>query len=168
MKVSDITSADWALSTAQIAEVVEGIADINQCIAIILTTKKGSDPFRPTFGSDIWEWIDRPLPVAMPNMKRAIHEAVGTWEPRVIITNIEHEYQDASGASEGVLAGIKFNITWRLRNSARTGTAEVNLGLYNQLVKAAQTQIPPAYTSAQLTDEAGNPIITEAGQNIIV
>ncbi|MGI9158240.1 MAG: GPW/gp25 family protein, partial [Saprospiraceae bacterium] len=90
MNVNDIKSADWALATSGISQVVEGVDDINQCLAIITATKKGSDPFRPTFGSDIWDWIDRPLALALPNMKRAITEAVGTWEPRVVVTTIEH------------------------------------------------------------------------------
>ena len=54
--LDDITSADWSLtldanspsgsSGSGIGNVVQGIADINQCIGIILATPPGSDPLR--------------------------------------------------------------------------------------------------------------------------
>jgi len=65
--LNDIASADWSLmldssspsgrSGSGIGQVVEGVADINQCIGIILSTPKGSDPLRPTFACDLWRWI---------------------------------------------------------------------------------------------------------------
>lgn len=167
MNLNDIKSADWSLAVGAIGNVVEGIDDINQCIVTILSTKKGSDPFRPDFGSDVWEWIDRPLPVAVPNMKRAIFEAVGLWEPRVIVTSVEHAYQNEAGRQEPVQAGMKFNISWKLRQTQTTGSVEVILGLYDQLVKAAQ-QTPPVLTNQQLTTETSEELQTETSQNIVV
>jgi len=167
MNVSDIKSADRSLATANIGDVVEGIDDINQCIVIILSTKKGSDPFRPDFGSNIWEWIDRPLPLAVPNMKRAIFEAIGLWEQRVIVTKVEHAYQNEAGASAPVHAGIRFNISWKLRKSQTTGAVEVTLGLYDALVKNAQKQTP-ILTYTNLTTENQETILAETGENIVV
>lgn len=167
MNVSDIKSSDWALSLAEISEAVEGVDDINQCIGIILSTVKGSDPFRPTFGSDVWDFIDRPLPIAIANMKRAIREAIDLWEPRVIVTNVEHTYQNEAGTTDGVLAGMKFNISWKLKESFTTGTVEVNFGLYDKLIKSTQTEVP-ATPNANLTTEDGDPLLTEGGDNITI
>jgi len=58
--LADITSADWSLMLdspgqpgAGIGNVVMGVDDVDQCIAIILTTPKGTDVLRPTFGTDL-------------------------------------------------------------------------------------------------------------------
>ncbi len=44
--------------------VVQQIADVGQCIRIILTTPKGSDPLRPAFGCDAGNFLDLPLDAA--------------------------------------------------------------------------------------------------------
>ena len=86
--LADITSADWSLeldSTAGagpgsgIGKVVQGISDITQCIQIILTTPKGSDPLRPTFGIDLWQYLDAPINQATPAIVREVTEAIMHW-----------------------------------------------------------------------------------------
>ena len=59
--LNEITYVDWQLKLNSIGEVAQGVDDINQCIAIILLTKKGTVPHRPTFGSDIYKYIDYPI-----------------------------------------------------------------------------------------------------------
>ena len=59
--LNEITYIDWQYKLNKIGSVAEGVEDINQCIAIILLTQKGSDPLRPTFGSDIYKYIDYPI-----------------------------------------------------------------------------------------------------------
>src|ERR1700677_1185091 len=93
--LDDITSADWSLALdtpgrpgSGIGNVVQGIADVNQCISIILTTPKGSDPLRPTFGADIWHHIDAPIDTAIPAIVREVTEAILRWEPRVTVVSI--------------------------------------------------------------------------------
>lgn len=46
--LTEITYVDWQLKFNTIGGVAEGVEDINQCIAIILLTRKGSVPHRPT------------------------------------------------------------------------------------------------------------------------
>jgi phage baseplate assembly protein W len=167
VNVSDIKSADWSFSVSSIGEAVEGVADINQCIGVIIGTQKGSDPFRPDFGSDVWDWIDRPLGIAIPNMKRAIIEAVALWEPRVTITGIEYAYQNTAGENAPVYSGARFNIYWKLKQTQTTGTAEVTLGLYDTIQKAEQTQ-PPVPLFITLLTESGDVVQTEAGENIVI
>ena len=96
--LNDIASADWSLeldansptgkSGSGIGSVVQGVADVNQCIGIILATPQGSDPLRPTFASNLWRWIDAPITVARPNLVREVVEAITKWEPRVRVLSV--------------------------------------------------------------------------------
>ena len=58
------------LASDRYGEIVTGVADIGQCIYIILATPKGSDPHRPTFGSEINLYIDYPIDAARPHSVR--------------------------------------------------------------------------------------------------
>lgn len=167
MNIQDIKSADWSLGKSGLGAVVEGIDDINQCIVIILSTLKGSDPLRPLFGCDVWQWVDRPLSVSVPFLKRAIREAIDLWEPRVLVTSIDYVYQDASGDTAGsVLSGVRFKVAWKLRKTLTTGSVEINLGLYDAIIKAAQQSIVQT-TPSMITTEAGDPITTESSAFLI-
>ena len=84
-----ITTKDirnWQVDINDPAAIVEGIDDIRQCIHIILTTVPGSDPLRPEFGSNVYKYLDQPLPVAKPQIIYAVTEAVGRWEKRLEVT----------------------------------------------------------------------------------
>lgn len=85
-----INTQVWGISTIGYGVIVQGLASIRQCIDIILRTRKKTDPFRPEFGSDISKYIDLPLSIAIPNIKRAIMEAIEIWEPRIKIVAIRH------------------------------------------------------------------------------
>jgi len=117
--LDDIQSADWSVmldsSSAQpapgkgLGNVVQGVADINQCIAIILSTPKGSDPLRPTFAYDLWQWIDAPINVARPALVREIVEAVTKWEPRVRLLSVVIDLVPGS------LSNLSVTIVWQLK-----------------------------------------------------
>ena len=62
--LNEITYVDWQCKLNEIGGIAEGVNDINQCIAIILETPKGSDPHRPDFGSDILKYVDYPINIA--------------------------------------------------------------------------------------------------------
>jgi len=135
--LSDITSGDWSLMLdsssaaaaagqaaqgAGIGNVVQGVADINQCVGIILATPKGSDPLRPTFACDLWRWIDAPISIARPNLVREVVEAITKWEPRVrvlsVVVNLE----------PGTLANLTVTITWQLKvDVAGVGNQQLTL-----------------------------------------
>lgn len=87
----------------KIGEVVTEVDDINQCISIILNTVKGSDPLRPLFGCDAFLFLDKPVNVAIPNIIKAIVEAVGIWEKRAVIRTVQHETAED---------GLTFRIGW--------------------------------------------------------
>ena len=111
-----ITSAYWQLDLEDFG-IVQGLADIQQCIYIILVTRKGTDPTRPNFGCGIYEYIDKPMNIAVPNMKREIATAIRMYEPRVKIIRILHTVE---------VAKLTFTIEWEF--AGQTGNTIINYG----------------------------------------
>lgn len=106
--LQDIKYADWQPKLNNIGEVAEGIDDINQCIAIILSTQKGSVPHRPEFGSNIYKYIDYPVNEAIPNIIRETIDAISLWEKRIDIENVTAKIVEQQ---------IKIQIEWTLKES---------------------------------------------------
>jgi phage baseplate assembly protein W len=117
--LSDIRSADWSLKLGAIGDVVEGIADIEQCLAVILTTPKGSDVLRPTFGADLFGYIDSPMTVAIPAIVREVSAAIAIWEPRVSLISVQ--VAPASDATSQAGAHLSLRLKWQLK---LTGTSQ--------------------------------------------
>ncbi|HEY6417581.1 MAG TPA: GPW/gp25 family protein [Candidatus Binataceae bacterium] len=120
--LADITSADWSLKLGAIGQVVQGIADVDQCIVIILTTPLGSDPLRPTFGSDIWRYIDFPINIARPSIVRELTSAITTWEPRVTVLNVATGPVLDGSTQSG--AQLTVTVTWQLKLSGAPTPAQ--------------------------------------------
>lgn len=76
------------LASDRFGEIVTGVADIDQCIYIILGTPKGSDPHRPTFGCDLHLYIDYPIDVARPHIVREVVAALRQWEQRIKVMRV--------------------------------------------------------------------------------
>jgi hypothetical protein len=117
--LTEITEKDWGLSIETQGDVVQGISDINQCIYIILMTVKGTDPLRPDFGCDVFQWLDKPVNNAIPNMVKAVADAIKKWETRVIVTKVA-----------AVLDGstVKITIEWEGLGRNLTGSLDVKYG----------------------------------------
>jgi Bacteriophage baseplate protein W len=111
--LTDITSADWSLKLGAIGSVVQGLADVEQCLEIIVTTPKGSDPLRPAFGADLWRYIDFPINTALPAIVREVTAAVTVWEPRVTLISVGVSPGTDAPAQAG--AQLAVTITWRLK-----------------------------------------------------
>src|ERR1700730_13875070 len=111
--LADISSADWSLRLGAIGAIVQGIRDIDQCIAIILTTPRGSDPLRPTFGADLWQYIDNPISVAIPSIVREVNAAIAMWEPRVTVQSINVSPAGESSVQSG--AHLSVSVRWQLK-----------------------------------------------------
>jgi phage baseplate assembly protein W len=116
--LADISSASWSLMLDQtagggpgsgIGRVVQSLADIGQCIGIILGTLPGEDPFRPTFGCDLTQYIDRPLPAVLPAIVGAVTNAIETWEPRVKVLSVT-----AQPGGAAVPGQITVSVTWQI------------------------------------------------------
>ena len=115
-----ITSADWSMQIdatfgdgSGIGNVVQGIDDVAQCIAIILSTPKGSDILRPTFGADLWKYIDKPINRSLPAIVRDAMDALTRWEPR--ITNLVVAATPIIDGSSQTGAKLLLSITWSLK-----------------------------------------------------
>lgn len=112
-----ITSVSWSLMLDQTAQggpgsglgkVVQNLNDIEQCIFIILTTMVGEDPLRPTFGIDILKFIDMPITSAIPAIVGEVTRALGLWEPRISVQNVNVQ------RSSTHLASFVVTVTWAL------------------------------------------------------
>lgn len=134
--VSQITSKDWSLKLWAIGEVVQGIADIEQCIRIIFTTPLGSDPLRPTFGADLWKYIDRPIDRSLPAIVREVTDAITLWEPRIILNSVSASVVTDGTSQSG--AKLLLTVNWRLKvGGINSTTTSVNIGRKAQLPLAA-------------------------------
>ncbi|HUO06584.1 MAG TPA: GPW/gp25 family protein [Candidatus Binataceae bacterium] len=126
--LADISSADWSLKLGAIGNVVQGLGDVEQCLAIIVTTPKGSDPLRPTFGADVWRYIDFPISVALPAIVREVTTAVLVWEPRVTLISV-----NAAPVLDGSWqSGAHLNVTlqWQLKlGGAAAPTQSTSVGI---------------------------------------
>ncbi|MBP3847430.1 GPW/gp25 family protein [bacterium] len=118
MKLNEITYIDWQYKLNEIGGIAQGVDDINQCIALIITTRKGSVPHRPTFGSDVYKYVDYPVNEAKPNIIRETIDAIALWETRItvnsVLVDIENEH-------------INIKVQWKLKENSTTGTANIDL-----------------------------------------
>ena len=116
--LNEIKSVDWQPKLNQIGNIVEGIEDIDQCIKIILMTRKGTDPHRPEFGSDIWKYIDYPINEAVPNIIREAFDAIALWETRVQINSITAQINESQ---------IILKIDRQIKGADESGILEVTV-----------------------------------------
>lgn len=137
--LADITSADWSLmldATASvlglptgIGNVVEGLDDIEQCLAIILTTPPGSDPLRPIFACDLFQFIDQPISIALPAIVAAVFDAIELWEPRIVAENVS--------AQPGAVGQLLVSVTWRVNLPGSVPqTTTVTIGALAEAISA--------------------------------
>ncbi|HUY28621.1 MAG TPA: GPW/gp25 family protein [Candidatus Binataceae bacterium] len=117
--LADIRSADWSLKLGAIGQVVQGVADVDQCVAIILTTPTGSDPLRPTFGCDIWRYLDHPISEALPAIVRELTAALTLWEPRITLLSVAAMPVLDTTTQSG--AHLNVSVTWQLKLSGPAG-----------------------------------------------
>jgi len=80
------------ISLTNFGQSLTGIDDVKQCIELLVTTPKGSDPLRPNYGVDLLSYLDRPTN-KLAGLKKDILQQITNYEPRVtkvdklIITN---------------------------------------------------------------------------------
>ena len=117
--LTDIKAADWSLMLdaaghpgSGIGSVVTGVDDVNQCIAIILTTPKGTDVLRPTFGTDLWKFIDAPISEARPALVREVTQSIMQWEPRVRVLSVTGLPLNMTATQPG--AHVEITVAWQL------------------------------------------------------
>lgn len=77
---------NWQISISDPQAIVEGIDDIVQCVNVILITIPGSDPLRPSFGANVYKYLDKPLATVKAQIIYEATEAVNKWEKRIRVT----------------------------------------------------------------------------------
>lgn len=98
----------WQPTLDGAPDLVEGFADVEQAIYLILSTSKGSVPHRPDFGCDTLELQDMSFQAAAPLFIQRATDAILTFEPRVEKLKITaKQYDQPQG-----FAGAIFNIAW--------------------------------------------------------
>lgn len=79
---------NWQISINDPNVILADRDDIAQSVFIILSTMKGSDPLRPTFGSDIYTFLDMPINTATPMIVYEVYDAIERWENRISIKSV--------------------------------------------------------------------------------
>jgi uncharacterized protein len=103
----DVTPAPNTTAT-HITAVVANADDINQCLGIIAQTPQGADPHRPDFASNVFSYIDWPIPEAQPYVVRELVGAVQKWEPRVTLDQLTVEPYKPS------ISSLRITAQWSL------------------------------------------------------
>lgn len=154
IRYTDINSAYWQLSLGGIGNVVQAVEDINQCILIIVTTRKGADPFRPNFGCGIFELLDRPINLVIAEMCKSITDAIALFETRIVVTSVTYEITYSS---------IDFSIGWKLKQGLPSGSITIPFGVEKKFLELP-TGFQPAPQGILTSDEDA---LTTQSDNII-
>ena len=112
-RLADIQSLHWQPALGGDG-IVENLDDLNQAIQVILRTPKGSDPHRPEFGSNVYQYLDKPLPSVLGKIIYEATTAIGRWEKRLDVTRISASRNDAAHTVfkiEGTVVGSAEQIT---------------------------------------------------------
>jgi phage baseplate assembly protein W len=118
IQLGKINSVYWQPKLGETGAVVEGLDDIDQCIRLIITTPRGSLPLRPLFGCDAWQELDAPVNSAIPNICKAVREALTLWEPRITVIAIRAKIDESH---------ITITIEWNAVASAAKRITEVEI-----------------------------------------
>jgi len=113
------SQVDWQPTVGKISEKLRRkVDDVDQCLKIILGTPKGSDPFRPEFGSDLYKLVDVPVNIAYPQIVAETVTAISVWEKRIKIENISRSLNETGDK-------ITIQIKWTLKDEEVQQTTEV-------------------------------------------
>jgi phage baseplate assembly protein W len=86
-------------------EIVSAVDDLHQSISNLILTPLGAVPTEPEKGCDVMPYIDRHADEAIPNVTRAIWDALLMWEPRIVVQDIK--------VTQAAYAHFECAIYWR-------------------------------------------------------
>jgi len=112
-------AAFWSPQIAEIGQIVEDAQEVNQTIGIILQTPKGTDPHRPTFGSNLHNYLDYPIDRAKPHLIRETVRALREWEPRITVEKVTVMLASFEPQQ------VRIQVQWKLVGDTTFRTAEV-------------------------------------------
>jgi phage baseplate assembly protein W len=86
-------------------------SEVEQAVIIILSTPIGTRVMRPRFGSRLHELMFAPINVqTMAQARRYVEEALGMWEPRIQVTNVEAYPDDQARGGACILLEIHYEV----------------------------------------------------------
>ena len=80
------------VNNAAFGEIAAGYDDLAQDVRTIILTRKGSVPLEPDKFCGALDYVDYPLPVAVPRMTRECWDALEHYAPRIIVEKVTVEY----------------------------------------------------------------------------
>jgi len=83
-------------------DIVVSVDDLDQSIANIVLTPKGSVPTEPEKGCDILGAIDKHPSIGIPLLTREIWDALTIWEPRIVLQDVKVAMPEFSRFSTSV------------------------------------------------------------------
>lgn len=94
-----------------------GPEDLDTSMRVILMTAPGERVMRPKFGCAIWEQLFEPINAnTLGLMERAVRQAIGQWEPRVDVDEVEVTPDTGSYGKVSIRIGYRVRATNDKRN----------------------------------------------------
>lgn len=91
-----------------------GVSDIEQAIRVILGTALGERPMRPEFGCAVHDFVFDTIDAELVGrVEAAVHTALARWEPRIDVTALEFELDEAQRGT------LVITITYRVLTTSR-------------------------------------------------
>jgi uncharacterized protein len=87
-----------------------GTDDIDASMRVVLLTAPGERVMRPFFGCRVWDLLFEPINAnTLGLMADAVREAIGRWEPRVDLEDVDLDVDPAQPGR------VLINLTYRVR-----------------------------------------------------
>jgi phage baseplate assembly protein W len=101
-----VSRQQWQSKLGEPGVRVDGLAELEQSLSIVLTTPVGSVPGRPSFGSRLHELIDQPVSTVRARAPQEVRRAVTQNEPRI-------EIIDTAIVDPTPDGGVTYQVYWR-------------------------------------------------------
>jgi uncharacterized protein len=94
-----------------------GEEDIEQAMALILSTAPGEREMRPEFGCEVHDLVFDNIDAAtVGRMDKAVRKALDRWEPRVEVKSVDFDLSEAYDGRMLITVGYVVRATNHLRN----------------------------------------------------
>ena len=94
-----------------------GADDLGSSIRMVLSTAPGERLMRPEFGCRIWELMFEPInATTLGLMGVAVREALGQWEPRVDVEDVDVEPDEDEDGRVNIAVSYRIRDTNDFRN----------------------------------------------------
>jgi hypothetical protein len=121
--MADLIGNGWAFPLrfdAGGVKLVGGTENLARSVRLILGTRQGERPHRPTFGSRLHELMFAPTTAQTLGLAEAhVLEALRSWEPRVEVLCVRAEFEQHNTKDE---VGIAVRIDFRVNETMDEGS----------------------------------------------